>query len=227
MLPSERRAEGSRKPESQVRTAVILPGPGGPSAAQDHLERSSVACAGEHVIGLGEVVQGEMVRDEPSGIDLVGSKQPEQGRRSRRRSGGSSAWPALGQVSPCHRGGERPQLTPAAALATPGALRRIGVKRGLDILRRRLRNLGDGAGGCGLRLASVLAAGECCPLAELHRSDSFVRGELGFESGSPVASAAISPGSQPGGDVGGGAEQGQSWWCGGFTQPAGGAGRGR
>ena len=50
-------------------------------AAQDDLERAGVGWPGEHVVGLVELIQCEVVGDEPPSIDLVSGEQAQQGRR--------------------------------------------------------------------------------------------------------------------------------------------------
>src|SRR6266852_6773969 len=61
--------------------AIYTVSPAGASAGEDDLERAGVRGPREHVVGLVEVVQVEVVGDEPLGVDLAGGDQAHQGRR--------------------------------------------------------------------------------------------------------------------------------------------------
>src|SRR5680860_61805 len=50
-------------------------------SAEDDLECPGLACAGEHVVGLHELVEAEAVGDKALRVDLVAGEQTQQGRR--------------------------------------------------------------------------------------------------------------------------------------------------
>src|SRR5690242_3805680 len=46
--------------------------------AQYNLQRAGLTRPGEHVIGVNELVKGEVVSNEPRGVDLLRGNEPEQ-----------------------------------------------------------------------------------------------------------------------------------------------------